>query len=500
MANKNEIIGASKEYISNSFNFDELEEKLQDQLDAEFLELEFLEKESKTIGNPDALGETIKGVIWEQFLNQIAVKAGEDFIQENRGLTLDLRNDAHIQTTENFAKGKIAKHNTHIDYQKRHNEYQANFQKNEDGSTKTTVDRRSGKEKQVLNSDARKPYDKNRPSGSGSQQMDHTISAGEIIRDPAANAHLTEKERVDFANSEENLNLIDSAANQSKGDSTTEEWMSSTRDGKTPDQRFDIDKEQMEQKDKEARAKYEQDKKEGEERSIAAGKKSQREEALKISGKALRAAAMLLLSELAKEIISKLVAWFKLAKRDIESLAQSVKKAITSFTAKLKSHLLNAGNGVIATIATAIFGPIISMIRKLWMILKQGWRSLKDAVAYIRNPENKGKDIGLMSLEIGKIVMAGLVGISALALGEAIEKVLISVPGFAFDIPLFGSLANVIGLFMGAAISGIIGALIINFLDKLIAKRRKNQLLEKKIDKNNEILTLQTQLLQGNIE
>lgn len=35
-------------------------------------------------------------VVWEQFVNQVAVTAGEDFIKENRGLHLDLRKEAHI--------------------------------------------------------------------------------------------------------------------------------------------------------------------------------------------------------------------------------------------------------------------------------------------------------------------------------------------------------------------------------------------------------------------
>jgi hypothetical protein len=59
-------------------------------------------------------------VVWEQFMNQVAVTAGEDFINENRGLTLDLRNSAHIQTTERFDKGEIATHNDKINYKERY--------------------------------------------------------------------------------------------------------------------------------------------------------------------------------------------------------------------------------------------------------------------------------------------------------------------------------------------------------------------------------------------
>ena len=486
--------------ISTTFNFDELEDKLQQELDSEFAELDFLEKESEKIGNPDALGETIKTVIWEQFLNQMGVKSGEDFIKDNKGLTLDLRDDAHIQTTDNFAKGKIAKHNTHIDYQERHDSWQSNFQKDENGNVKTKIDNRTNQPKEVLQKSARDQYDKNRPTGSGSIQMDHTVSAGEIIRDPSANAHLTQEERIKFANGDKNLNPLDSAANQSKGDSSMNDWLNSEKNGEKPADRFNINEKELREKDEIARQELDKIKKQGEKKSIETGKQSQKEEALRIGGSALKSMAMLLLSELIKEIISKLVAWFKLARRNLESLATSIKNAIKSFVNKLKSHILNAGNNAITTIATAIFGPVISIIKKIGIMFKQGWKSIKDAIAYIRDPKNKGKDFGLMVLEIGKIVTAGLSAIGALVLGEVIEKSLIIIPGFAFEIPLFGSLANVIGLFMGAVISGIIGAIIINFLDKITAKRRKTKLLENKIDTQNVILVKQEKLLDAKIQ
>ena len=100
--------------------------------------MQFLAEEKEKIGNPDNLGNVIMDVVWEQFLNQVAVTAGEDFIKENRGLHLDLRNEAHIQTTENFANGKIATHNTEIDYQKRYDDWQSNFQKDPNIKYKTS--------------------------------------------------------------------------------------------------------------------------------------------------------------------------------------------------------------------------------------------------------------------------------------------------------------------------------------------------------------------------
>ncbi len=55
--------------------------------------------------------------------------------------------------------------------------------------------------------------------------MDHTVSAAEIIRDPAANAHMTKDEQIAFANSDANLNEMDSSLNRSKGDKSMTDWL-----------------------------------------------------------------------------------------------------------------------------------------------------------------------------------------------------------------------------------------------------------------------------------
>ena len=274
MAKENAVLDENQnlnEDLSDSFDFDELEEKLQSQLEDELADLEFLQEEKEKIGNPDNLGNVIMDVVWEQFMNQIAVTAGEDFIKENNGLNLDLRSEAHIQTTENFANGNIATHNTKIDYKERYDNWQSNFQKdpnvenktsnfryNEDQQVWEKHDTRSDSWKKVLNKGARDDFDKGRPTGKNTNNtnMDHTVSAAEIIRDPGSNAHMTRDEQVDFANSEKNLNLMDSAANQSKSDSTMSEWLDSERDGKKAAERFNVDEEALRKKDKEAREEY----------------------------------------------------------------------------------------------------------------------------------------------------------------------------------------------------------------------------------------------------
>lgn len=489
----------SNENLTELFDFDELEEKLEIQLEEELAGMQFLAEEKGKIGNPDNLGNVIMEVVWEQFLNQVAVTAGEDFIKENNGLHLDLRKEAHIQTTENFAEGKIATHNTEINYQERFDDWQSNFVKDKNGNVMTHKTR-SGKDEATLVKGARKPFDEGRPSGSAEKHtdMDHTVSAAEIIRDPAANAHMTKDEQIAFANSDANLNEMDSSLNRSKSDKSMTEWLDNPNaNGQKPKEIFDISAEddaKMRQKDAEAREEYEKQKKEAEQKSIEAGKKSQKEEAFRIGGKALRAVIMQLLSELVKEIIAKLVKWFKTANKALEALLNNLKAAIHSFIGKMKAHLINAGNTVFSTVATAIIGPVFGTIKKVWMLLKQGWNSLKNAVNYIKDPANKSKPVGILLMEIGKIVIAGMTGAGALLLGEVIEKGLMAIPIFAFEIPLLGSLANILGIFLGAVVAGIIGAIAINLIEKQIEKSMKRENADARIKKGNEILNLQHQV------
>lgn len=481
------------EFDAEDMDFAQLESQLETEIDSQMEDLKVLEEEHDKIGNPATIGETVKNVVWEQFISQVGVIAGEDFIRENRGLTLDLRDSAHIQTTENFEKGKIATHNDKIDYQKRYDDWQANFQRNEDGSIKMERARITGEQQAKLKYGARQYL--NGPSGSASMHNDHTISAAEIIRDPEANAHLSREEQHDFATGSINYKPLDSSANESKGDARMEDWLNHERNGQRPAERFNINEDELRKRDAEARTEYERVKKEGEKRSIETGKKSQREEAFRIGGKALRSVIMGLLASLIKDIIQKLVAWFRSGKRSLSTFIDSVKLAIKSFLSNMKTHLLNAGNTLITTIFTAIFGPVIGMIKKAWIFLKQGYKSVKEAIEFFKNPANKNMPFSIKMMEVGKIIVTGATAGGAILLGETIEKGLMTIPVFAFQIPMLGSLASLLGMFFGALISGLIGALALNLIDKMIAKKQRSINQSQQINKKNDIINSQEQIL-----
>ena len=502
MAQENAIFDEQKKLHQDStemMNLDELEENLQSQLDESLADLEFLKEEREKIGNLDHLGDVIQSVVWEQFINQVAMTAGEDFIKENRGLTLDLRNSAHIQTPENFAKGKIADHNyisgeqLKQNYERYKNMPHGEFRKNyvdpgmnatlpragtlHENGIDTVTDIYTGRQ---IPTATKLPNGKNNPKAA---QREHVIPSAELYDNPS----------LQMANNNEDLAAIINNPNNLQGYTTADR--NNRKSDKSPDEMNDQDKNKHWQKAHDKAEEYiKQQEKKGEDRLKQEGRKTQREEASRIGRTALRSILMQMLADLVKKIIGKLVVWFKSTKRTLDSLIESIKESIISFVTDIKARLINAGNIALNTISAAIYGPVFGTIKKVWMLLKQGWRALKDAVDYIRKPENKGKPIDRLILETGKILVAGLTGVSAILLGEGIEKGLMTIPVFAIEIPMLGSLANILGIFFGAVVSGITGAIAINLIDKYIAKHQEQDNLNNQIDKKNEILQTQSRL------
>ena len=79
--NENAVLDAM-DFEAKEVSLDELEQSLETELEEQFEDLTFLQEEREHINNPDHLGETILNVVWEQFMNQVATTAGEDFIKE----------------------------------------------------------------------------------------------------------------------------------------------------------------------------------------------------------------------------------------------------------------------------------------------------------------------------------------------------------------------------------------------------------------------------------
>lgn len=460
-----------------------LESSLEDNLKDIAEHIDRLDIDREKLQNNEYLQESIENIVWEQVQLQIAAQIGDEFIKDNNGQTLDLRKEAHIQTAENFEKGKVATHNRDVDYQERYDRWQDNFTTNKKGE-------------RVLKSDAREFFDKGRDKGSGAVHKDHTVSIKEQLNDIEMSTFFSKEEVKDFANSSKNLHDLDASANMSKGDKTMKEFLDSERNGLKPDERFNIDRKQLEKDDREAREELHKRKQENKEKAIQSGKKSRRDEALKVSGKALKAALLQLLSEFLRELIKKFISWLKDTERNLSTFIEKIKEAIISFVHNLSNHLLNVGKSVVTMIASAIVGPLINTFLKAWTFIHQGWKSLKEAIDYLNNPDNKEKSVQIMILEVGKIVVAGLSATGAIVLGETLGASLTaSFPVLAISIPLLGTIGGLIGTFMGATLSGIIGAFVLKMIDQQIVDKQISELSSEKIDQKNEMLVIQDQLL-----
>mgnify|MGYP000850016068 FL=1 len=500
MENKSETLDITNNELEYS-NLIELQSSLQVELNDILDELSSIEDDREKLQNNQYLEEAIQDIIWDQVQNQLAVQIGEEFIKENHGQTLDIRKEAHIQTAENFEKGKFITHNADRSiYEDRYKDWQGKFEKDEFGNIRTHATR-SGKTVNTLKKLARKKFDENRPTGSKVKgtQMDHTVSAGEIIRDAKANAFMTEEEQIAFANSKANLYEIRSEINQAKGDQSTTELLDNPNSkGQYAREVHNIsskEEKQLREKDKEARTEYDRVRDEAEKRAIQSGKQSRRKEALKVTGKALKAAVLQLLTEFLREIVKKFISWLGEKEKNFGTFIAKVKEAISNFMSNLSHHVLGVGQSMVTMLATSIIGPVVGTFMQVWTFIQQGWRSLTEAIDYLKNPENKNKSTSVKMLEIGKIIVAGVTAAGAIVLSGAIGATLLSIfPPLAVEIPLLGSLSGLIGTFMGATVAGIAGAFVLKLIDQMIVEKQIDELTNKKIDKYNDKLIVQDQM------
>ena len=481
MENKSETLDITNNELEYS-NLIELQSSLQVELNDILDELSSIEADREKLQNNQYLEEAIQDIIWDQVQNQLAVQIGEEFIKENHGQTLDIRKEAHIQTAENFEKGNFATHNRDVNYQERYDKWQDNFTTNKKGE-------------KVLKKDARKFFDKGRDMGSAAIHKDHTVSIKEQLNDIEMATFFSKEQIKEFANSSKNLHDLDASANMSKGDKTMKEFLNSERNGLKPEERFNIDRKQLEKDDQEAREELKNRKAENENIAIQSGKKSRRKEALKVTGKALKAAVLQLLTEFLREIVKKFISWLGEKEKNFGTFISKVKEAISNFMSNLSHHVLGVGQSMVTMLATSIIGPVVGTFMQVWTFIQQGWRSLTEAIDYLKNPENKNKSTSVKMLEIGKIIVGGVTAAGAIVLSSAIGATLLSIfPPLGVEIPLLGSLSGLIGTFMGATVAGIAGAFVLKLIDQMIVEKQIDELTNKKIDKYNDKLIVQDQM------
>ena len=487
MSRENAVIG-ELEILNEteSFDFDELEVKLQGQLEEELADLEFLQEEKEKIGNPDALGKVILDEVWKQFGNQIG---------------LDLTNETLIQ-----------------EYNRTHPDESLEYNKKEGAKIlqdKKYKDTREEMKRQQEQGTLKDDYTGKDLKPGDSFDVEHVVKRKEIFENQRRKQ--AGLEASELANKDENMKAVNDSLNRSIKEKSNKEYVEK-REQREKDliaqnerAKKKIDESNMSEVEKKL-AKEEADKRlqnkldadddlmmEADAKARKAINKDIAKGAVKQTAKkagkdALKAMAVSALFALLKEVMNGFVRFLKSQAKSFQSFLDEMKRAIKSFFEKITSVLQTGASSAIGTILSEIFGPIVSTFKKLASLIKQGVSSVMEAVKYLSDKENKNKPFSIKVAQVGKIITAGLVAGGAIFLGELFEKLLDKVPGMKTKLPLLGTLSNVIGMFLASLVSGLVGAIIINLIDKFIAKKQKKDMQAATIEKGNQAIAKQHQL------
>ncbi len=384
MATENAVLNDEdifNEEFNESFDIDELEEKLQSQLDEDFADLEFLKEEKEKIGSPDALGKVVLDEVWKQFSNQIG---------------LDITNETLNQKYDREHQGE-----TYEDVGKK----VMQDQKYKDANKAMKEQQQSGNLKDEYTGKNIGPNDK--------ANLDHVVSRKEIYENERRKQAGIKTE--DLANKDENLKPTNESLNKSKGAKSVDEYVSGReqreKDLREQNERANkkIDESNMsdteKQKAKEKNNKQLQDKLDADDELMKKNDKEARKaikkettkgvakETAKKAGKdALKQMAISALFSLLKEVMNGFVRFLKNQAKSFKNFLEEMKNAIKSFFGKITSYLQTGASSAVGTILTEIFGPIVSTFKKLASLIKQGVSSLAEAVRYL-NDMNHAKRV-----------------------------------------------------------------------------------------------------------
>lgn len=478
-AKQNAEVDEIIDIVDIGYDYEETADLLSKQLEEAFSDLELSEKEREAISNPDSLGQ----VIFDEVLTQFATQIG-----------LDMTKETLIQKYDREHEGQEYKDIANSIMQDKSYKAANNAMKEQ---------QQAGILKDAYTGKDLKPGDK--------ANLDHVVSRKELFENKRRKqANL---EVVDLANKPENLKPTNESLNKSKGAKSVEEYIAgrSEREQSLVKQneaaKRKIDNSNMSDVDKELQKKKSdkrlQDKLDAKDELMAQADKNARKAinkdimvnvsknvGLKAGKDALKVMVVTSIITLLKEVINGMVRFFKEKAKSFNTFLSNMKESIKKFLSEITGVLKTGGTTFIGTIISEIFGPIVSMFKKLSSLIKQGVSLVVDVVKCLK--ENKGKPISGKVANVRNLIVAAL-GIGAIFLSSVFENALQKIPGMQKKIPSLGSIANITGIFLASLLSGVVSAIVINMIDKFFARKLKEE-SNRKIDENkNKILNLQYQ-------
>ena len=480
MENELLVLNTEEVYESEKLNYDELEELLEQQFTMEFSNLEKLELECKEISSPDKLGDVILDEIWNQFANQIGLDMTSDTL-------LKQYNDKHSNGYTKEEGAKILKDKRYID---------ANKAMKETQKTGNLKDEYTGK-KLKINEKA---------------NLDHVVARKQLFENSWRK--IADIDTADLANKKENFAATNESLNKSKGATSNSDYVKNreVREKKLRDQvqraNEKIDKKNISDAEKRnlkaINEKKLNDKLAADSKKMlnaekkakkAINKDIAKKVPVKVANKAgkdaVKAMFVAALFGMLKEIMNALVRFFKSKKRSFDSFLDEMKNALHSFFGKIRDFIKVGIDSFVGSIVGEIIGAFAQKLKKLPDLIKQLFGSIRESISYLSNPENQTHSTAIKIAHISKIITSGLVAVGALFLGEYFEKYLLPLPGMGFEIKFLGTIANILGMFLASLLTGILGAIMINRLDRFISRKLIEENQKKQADKKNELLRIQ---------
>lgn len=481
---ENELLVLNTEEVdeSQSLNYDELEELLEQQFEMEFSNLESLQTEFKEIGTPDKLSEVILDEIWNQFGNQIGLDMTSDTLLKQYNDNKDkpkeytkvigksILEDKRFKDAKNNMKDKL--------------------------SSGTLKDEYTGKTLKI----------------NEKVNLDHVVPRKQIFENSWRK--IADIDPVDLANKSENLAATNESLNKSKGAKSNSEYIKN-REQREKELRNQVQRanEKIDKKnisDAEKRNLKAENEKRLNDKLAADSKKMLKAEktakkainkdiakkasvrmANKAGKDAVKAMFVAALFGMLKEIMNALVRFFKSKKRSFDAFLEEMKNALHSFFRKIKDFIKVGVDSFVGSIVGEIIGAFAQKLKKLPNLIKQLFGSIRESISYLSNPENQTHSTAIKIAHISKIITSGLVAVGAMFLGEYFEKYLLTIPNFGNPIPLLGTIANILGMFLASLLTGILGAIIINGIDQFISRKLIEENQKQQADKKNELLRIQ---------
>ena len=480
MENELLVLNIEEATESENLNYDEIEALLEQQFTMEFSNLKELELECKEISSPDKLGDVILDEIWNQFANQI----GLDITSET---LLKQYNDTHPNGYTKDIADKVVRDKRYL---------VANKAMKERQKTGNLKDEYTGK-KLKINEKA---------------NLDHVVARKQLFENPWRK--IADINTEDLANKSENFAATNESLNKSKGAKSNSEYIKN-RELREKELRNQVQRanEKIDKKnisDAEKRNLKAENEKRLNDKLAADSKKMLKAEktakkainkdiakkasvrmANKAGKDAVKAMFVAALFGMLKEIMNALVRFFKSKKRSFDAFLEEMKNALYSFFGKIRDFIKEGIDSFVGSIVGEIIGAFAQKLKKLPNLIKQLFGSIRESISYLSNPENQTHSTAIKIAHISKIITSALVGVGAMFLGEYFEKYLLTISGMQTLIPLLGTIANILGMFLASLLTGILGAVIINRLDQFISKKLIEENQKQQADKKNELIRIQ---------